>query len=757
MSEASELVGGDGKPQRHSHRLLDLCVVAGLGPTRLEMLLKDLQQNGDDADTVSPEVLSVHAPPFISPQSARAGAEESSAPPGFCRSNAQPPSEAMATRKGVDLCGIPELCFPDGFHLDTEGKPDSFHFLVLTDIHGNREQGVVLRVYRELQVPQDTEPVGAYPRPRAPVAICLISKFPYYSALKDCLSCVLPELRACGQQEFERKVRVLAAQLTLVPCPPPGSLQLCFELGPIIVVLPPPEDVDTPPIDISLHLPLLCFSPSTVLQIVTCLLTERRLVFVSRDWPLLTLMTECFVYYLRPLPWRHPYIPVLASSMLDMLMAPTVFLMGCHSRHIRTVIELEELVLVDIDTGTVVFPQNPEFHAPPLPTAITEEFITSVRRLRLHPELASASLPICTGLAAVRQRDLHRRQQINSHVQRIFLQLIGSLLRDVTKYLNLKHRVFIKKDFLDSREPASQPFYISHLRTDLFHCFLKARLNDRVDAFSRWEMATRPQTPRLNAELSPTGHSSPFTSDAARTIDDHMSQEPSLATSLTSHPPADPGNTGVRVRPTVVPRCLYLPPLPSAPLDDLSVSLFYTKLVVDITRELEGVGGDDGGVRAVCLYLRGVVRLCQGQPVPALLDFQSLEKIDMDFFPLELVRQTLESMSTEQLRALQETEGLKGLLHGVLEKHWDRARPEHSVRDLELPVWPLDRQQFTALAQAAGLVSTTITADCLFDILAAGESQPPSPLHTEWSSKDQPSLQLAKERQLVKIAGLERS
>ncbi|XP_055508697.1 DENN domain-containing protein 3-like [Leucoraja erinacea] len=455
----------------------------------------------------------------------------------------------------------------------------------------------------------------------------------------------------------------------------------CFELGPIIAVLPPPEDVDTPPIDISLHLPLLCFSPSTVLQIVTCLLTERRLVFVSRDWPLLTLMTECFVYYLRPLPWRHPYIPVLASSMLDMLMAPTVFLMGCHSRHIRTVIELEELVLVDIDQGTVwSFPRTRSSTPPLCPPAITEEFITSVRRLRLHPELASASLPICTGLAAVRQRG-------GGGGGGVGVGCGGG--GGCGGGWGCGGGGVGGWGGGGGGGCGGGGGGCGHLRTDLFHCFLKARLNDRVDAFSRWELATHPQTPRIPADWP-----------------------------------------GVRIHPIVVPRCLYLPPLPSAPLDDLSVSLFYTKLVVDITRELEGVGGDDGGVRAACLYLRGVVRLCQGQPVPALLDFQSLEKIDMDFFPLELVRQTLESMNTEQLRALQETEGLKGLLHGVLEKHWDRARPEHSVRDLELPVWPLDRQQFTALAQAAGLVSTTITADCLFDILAAGQDRVPARMFT---------------------------
>ena len=35
--------------------------------------------------------------------------------------------------------------------------------------------------------------------------------------------------------------------------------------------------------------------------------------------------------------WQHPYVPVLASGMLDFLMAPTAFLMGCHSSHYKDV------------------------------------------------------------------------------------------------------------------------------------------------------------------------------------------------------------------------------------------------------------------------------------------------------------------------------------------------------------------------------------------------------------------------------------
>lgn len=39
----------------------------------------------------------------------------------------------------------------------------------------------------------------------------------------------------------------------------------------------------------------------------------------------------------QPLLWQQPYVPVLASGMLDFLMAPTAFLMGCHISHFEEV------------------------------------------------------------------------------------------------------------------------------------------------------------------------------------------------------------------------------------------------------------------------------------------------------------------------------------------------------------------------------------------------------------------------------------
>ncbi|KAF3833964.1 hypothetical protein F7725_025168 [Dissostichus mawsoni] len=156
---------------------------------------------------------------------------------------------------------------------------------------------------------------------------------------------LLVQLRPARQADFEDTIKEFSAKLSLVPLPPPGQLHVSFSLRPLHVFLPSKEDQDSPLIDIDLHLPLLCFTHTTLLQVLSCLLQEQRLVFFSADWARLTLFAESLLLYLQPLSWQQPYVPVLAGGMLDFLMAPTAFLMGCHISHFEEVAAVSTTIL----------------------------------------------------------------------------------------------------------------------------------------------------------------------------------------------------------------------------------------------------------------------------------------------------------------------------------------------------------------------------------------------------------------------------
>lgn len=200
--------------------LLEICVVVGASKERLKEAYQ-VAQNGDRAKVPSlePEVLSVFVPPFVTKedntsvyvnqnafnrnQKRRSFKTKKKEKPSSITTastntdHKEPVTEDVSVPKDIDLLGLPQLCFPGGLRISRELQEDHFHFLVLTDVLGNRTYGIVAQCYRSLKeghyLPngqlswnssQTDKVYGLY----APVAVCVISKFPYYNAFKDFLS-----------------------------------------------------------------------------------------------------------------------------------------------------------------------------------------------------------------------------------------------------------------------------------------------------------------------------------------------------------------------------------------------------------------------------------------------------------------------------------------------------------------------------------------------------------------------------------------
>ncbi|XP_026112020.1 DENN domain-containing protein 3-like [Carassius auratus] len=175
-------------------------------------------------------------------------------------------SDDLSVPQSIDLIALPQLCFPDGLRITGESREDYYHFLVFTDVFGNQTHGVVAQYCRPVHCVTDN---GIYQnglrlnklqRLFATYSICIISKYPYYNALRDCLSSFLLQLKTSRMCEFEEQVKEFSAKLALVPIPPPGPL--VFNLRPFQIELPSRLDVDRPVMDLDLHLPFLCFKPN---------------------------------------------------------------------------------------------------------------------------------------------------------------------------------------------------------------------------------------------------------------------------------------------------------------------------------------------------------------------------------------------------------------------------------------------------------------------------------------------------------------
>ncbi|KAM8766431.1 DENN domain-containing protein 3 [Acanthopagrus schlegelii] len=761
--------------------LLEACVVVGAPSDKLRDIYQLHQQSKlNELPLLEAEVLQVHAPPFVSketnssqsigPAFSRVQRRRSfikkkrrdraaEVPNGDSASRAEVSSatEDISVPKDLDLIALPQLCFPGGLQLANEQREDSYHFLVFTDLFGNRTHGVVVQHYRAVQSYQEGALQNGHrwtsskSRLFTPFAVCVISKFPYYNALRDCLSCLLVQLRPARQSDFEETIKEFSAKLSLVPLPPPGQLHVSFSLRPLHVVLPSREDQDSPIIDIDLHLPFLCFTHTTLLQVLSCLLQEQRLVFFSADWAKLTLVAESLLLYLQPLSWQQPYVPVLSGGMLDFLMAPTAFLMGCHISHFEEVAaETEELILVNVDDGIIQSSWSETLDLPAIPLAAAESFISRAECLQLHYDLELCHLGAATDANALRGQRRDWQTRLNTQIQNIALELVVNIFRGVQDFLNHEHRVFNSEEFLRTREPTDQSFYKKVLDTHIFHSFLRDRLNRKRDTFSRMEQNTRnhahrnramtesPRRPPMS-DLSKPGYRS-YTSPSDR-LSKRLGaslpnlENPDTVTPISSNRLASlrkmTPDTGLKLPQKAV-KVFRLPEFPP-PLAYHYVQNYYSDMVSSLGKAINTTPPEESALLARYHYLHGLVNTVSNRRLDALEDFQSLYKTDSDIFPSQMVKSLVDSLpEAERLQADRRPE-LKRLISRV-KRDQERERSRHdngqedgAVKRFQLPKKYMQLEEFVKCIQESGIVKDQGTIHRLFDALTVGHQKQVGP------------------------------
>ncbi|KAL1259647.1 hypothetical protein QQF64_010224 [Cirrhinus molitorella] len=730
--------------------LLEACVVVGPANDKLKELSQTLLQvNGSPLPLLDPEVLQVHAPQFVSKESLSEPAVrnfQTQQQRFFIKKKHDRPviktgnpkeetTEYVRVPKDLDLMALPQLCFPGGLQITKEQKDEQFHFLVFTDMFGNQSHGVVLQFSRSIQegMQNGHQPLNKSPQLCIAYAICVISKHPYYNALKDCLSSLLGQLKLCQIADMEEQVKEFSAKLSLVPVPPPGQLYVVFTLRPLTIVLPSREDKNHPVIDLDLHLPLLCFKSRDLLQIIASILTEQHMVFFSSDWAKLTLIIECLMLYIWPLHWQHPLVPILSQQMLDFVMAPTAFLMGCHIDHYEEVAKLtDDLILINIDEGTVSCSGCHYVDVPETPQAAAEHFKCRRKGLQLHYDLEVAHQKSCCNLNELRMQRRHWQHSLNLDIQNITLELIVNMFRDVSDYLNHEHRVFNTDEFLKTREPGDQPFYKKVLETHIFHSFLKERLNGKIDKFTQMDLSTKTEDQILSRSLDYSRRPTIKEIKILRkgSLDCGLSKR--LGSSLPDLDNKKHLNVLKQMSPTkIIPeksmnapvrpvKNFQLPDFPS-PLNYTNILHYFGDLIIQLNKAISASPAVDSFMLARYFYLRGLINMLCSKRLDALSDFQNLYKTDIKIFPGELVKTLADSLQTEERAQAEKRPELKWLICQVKNnENSEHVESEFHVRKFELPKTPMQLEEFVKCTQQSGIVRDMATSKRLFEALTVG-------------------------------------
>ncbi|XP_060924466.1 myotubularin-related protein 5 isoform X2 [Limanda limanda] len=350
--------------------------------------------------------------------------------------------------------GIELFCQPSGWQLVPERQPASFFVAVLTDINSERHYCACFTFWECLDNPQpeaneldevdeDLAVVQAA-KVFAPKSLVLVSRLDYTEVFRNCLglvytiyvdglsapletvignllTCVIPI--AGGSQidespvcSLEKVPQALACDWLL------GCLQRTITLG-----AGDRQVVQTP---INDALPV---SGSTVAQLFRQLgivnvlyllcaaLTEHKILFLSNSYQRLTDACRGLLAIMFPLKYCFTYVPILPGKLIEVLSTPTPFIIGVNSFFRPETQELLDVIVADLDGGTVTIPEC--VHISLLPEPLLQQTQT-VLAMILDPELEIADHafpPVSSQPSALKIQD--------KEIRAVFLWLFARLFQ----------------------------------------------------------------------------------------------------------------------------------------------------------------------------------------------------------------------------------------------------------------------------------------------------------------------------------------
>uniref|UniRef100_A0A8C8JLT9 UDENN domain-containing protein n=1 Tax=Oncorhynchus tshawytscha TaxID=74940 RepID=A0A8C8JLT9_ONCTS len=232
--------------------------------------------------------------------------------------------EEEKTLKAITL-----FCFPEGINWAplTEYHSETFSF-VLTEIDGSRRNGYCRRLL----------PHGNGARP--PEAYCIISRlacFGLFSKIFD---------------EVEKRRQISMAMiypfmqsLREAAFPAPGNTvkikSFIPDKGTEIISLTRPLDSWLEHVDFRTL--FRCLTDEEVLLVFAAAVMERRIVFIAEELSTLSQVIHAVVALLYPFTWQHTFISIVPEILIDVVMAPTPYLLGVQKRLLEQVTDQSDV------------------------------------------------------------------------------------------------------------------------------------------------------------------------------------------------------------------------------------------------------------------------------------------------------------------------------------------------------------------------------------------------------------------------------
>ncbi|XP_015252168.1 PREDICTED: myotubularin-related protein 5 [Cyprinodon variegatus] len=293
--------------------------------------------------------------------------------------------------------GVELFCQPSGWQLVPERQPASFFVAVLTDINSERHYCACFTFWEGLDNPQlkktdagdadeaDEEPAVVQPaKVFAPKSLVVVSRLDYTEAFRNCLGLIY----TVHVDGLPTPLETVIGNLLTCVIPIAGGSQRTITLGAgDRQVIQTPINDALPVSGSSVAQLFRQLGIVNVLYLFCAALTEHKILFLSSSYQRLTDACRGLLAIMFPLKYSFTYVPILPGKLLEVLSTPTPFIIGVNSFFRSETQELLDVIIADLDGGTVTIPEC--VHISLLPEPLLQQTQTALSMV-LDPELEFA-------------------------------------------------------------------------------------------------------------------------------------------------------------------------------------------------------------------------------------------------------------------------------------------------------------------------------------------------------------------------------
>ena len=294
-----------------------------------------------------------------------------------------------------------------------------------------------------------------------PECISLISRFPYFYQMGECLKILIS---LSDNTKINSFINHLINQI-----PVPFKKQEIRFYTPNSIV---PIKIFSPFIFNELNYQFFnifkYFSNQSIITIFYLMLMEQQILFIDNDFSLLSSISFLFLNLIYPFTWSNTYIPVVSISSVKFLESIIPYIMGSNESLVEYALENQNIgnkvIFVNISKNDIYLSNKKK---------ITLKNLNKIMDLPKFPENYEKLLNIKLDMI----RKLNNNSLIIQNLKYTFCKLMVVILNNYLEHCFIidDDIIFNNESFLDRKRPDEKNFFKELIQTQLFSQFLLSR------------------------------------------------------------------------------------------------------------------------------------------------------------------------------------------------------------------------------------------------------------------------------------------